>query len=122
MHLILALAALKKWHIQAIDVHNAYLYSKLDEEIYMKQPQGFHVKGQENKVYQLHYALYGLKQAGLMWWHKLDKSMSQIGFKQIISDASIFIHKTKSTYIVAIVYVDNTLFCGPDLSLISRLK
>ena len=47
------------------------LYGKLDEDIYMEQPEGFCVKGQENKVYQLYHALYGLKQAELMWWHKL---------------------------------------------------
>ena len=52
--LILALAALNNWYIQAVDVHNAYLYGKLDEEIYMEQPKGFCVKGQENKVYWLH--------------------------------------------------------------------
>ena len=51
VHLILALAALNKWYIQAVDVCNAYLYGKLDEEIYMEQPEGFCVKGQENKVY-----------------------------------------------------------------------
>ena len=54
VHLILALAALNKWYIKAVDVHNAYLYSKLDEEIYMEQPEGFCVRGQENKVYWLH--------------------------------------------------------------------
>ena len=52
--LILALAALNNWYIQAVDVHNAYLYDKLNEEIYMEQPEGFCVKGQENKVYWLH--------------------------------------------------------------------
>ena len=39
--LILALAVLNKWHIQAVNVHNAYLYGKLDKEIYMEQPEGF---------------------------------------------------------------------------------
>ena len=73
-------------------------------------------------MYQLHYALYRLKQAGLTWWCELDKSMSQLGFKQIQSDAGIFIHKTKSAYIVAVVYVDDTLFCGPDLALITKVK
>ena len=120
--LILALAALNKWYIQAVDVHNTYLYGKLDEEIYMEQPEGFHVKGQENKVYWLHRALYGLKQAGLVWWCELDKSMSQLGFKRIQSDASIFICRTKSTYIIAVVYVDDALFCGPDLTLITKVK
>ena len=41
VRLILALAALNKWHIQAVDMHNAYLYGRLDEEIYIEQPEGF---------------------------------------------------------------------------------
>lgn len=40
VRLMLGLAALKKWHITGLDVRNAYLYSKLDEEIYMEQPEG----------------------------------------------------------------------------------
>ena len=88
----------------------------------MEQPEGFRVKGQENKVYWLHRALYGLKQAGLMWWRELDKSMSQLGFVRIQSDTGIFIRKTKSAYIVAVVYVDNALFCRPDLTLITKVK
>ena len=73
-------------------------------------------------MYQLHHTLYRLKQAELTWWHELDKSMSQLRFKQIQSDASIFICKTKSTYIIAVVYIDNALFCGPDLTLITKVK
>jgi len=37
---MLGLAALKKWHITDLDVRNAYLYGKLDKEIYMEQPEG----------------------------------------------------------------------------------
>jgi hypothetical protein len=35
VHLICALAALEKWHVSALDVRNAYLYGKLNKEIYM---------------------------------------------------------------------------------------
>ena len=48
--------------------------------------------------------------------------MSQLGFKQIQSNADIFICKTKSTYIVTVVYIDDALFCGPDLALITDTK
>jgi len=34
-------ATLKKWHITGLDVRNTYLYRKLDEEIYMEQPEEF---------------------------------------------------------------------------------
>jgi Reverse transcriptase (RNA-dependent DNA polymerase) len=63
VRLILALSTLEDYCCAGVDVHNAYLYGKLDEKIYMRQPEGFKVRGQENKVIQR--ALYGLKQAGL---------------------------------------------------------
>jgi len=63
--LLFAVAVLEDWNIQSVDVKIAYLYSDLDKEIYMKQPEGFRLPGKENKVYRLCKVLYGLKQAGL---------------------------------------------------------
>jgi hypothetical protein len=59
--MMIALVALKKWHIQGLDVKTAFLYGELDEELYMEQPEGFKVKGQEGKVMCLKHAIYGLK-------------------------------------------------------------
>ena len=41
VRLMLGPATLKKWHITGLDVRNTYLYRKLDEEIYMEQPEEF---------------------------------------------------------------------------------
>jgi hypothetical protein len=38
---IFALAALEQWEIHEMDVITGYLLGKLDEEIYMMQPEGF---------------------------------------------------------------------------------
>ena len=67
VRLMLALSSLEDWYIEALEVKTTFLYGKLDEEIYIHQPEGFKVKGQENKVLCLHRALYGLKQAALSW-------------------------------------------------------
>ena len=56
---ILALAALEKWIIKALDVVSPFLYGPLYEEIYMEQPAGFVIKGKERKVLRLLRAIYG---------------------------------------------------------------
>jgi len=58
--LLFALAALENWHMTALDVKTAFLYGQLDKEIYMEQPEGFKVKGQEFKVLHLCHAIYRL--------------------------------------------------------------
>jgi Reverse transcriptase (RNA-dependent DNA polymerase) len=110
--MMIALAALKKWHIQGLDIKTAFLYGELNKELYMEQPKGFKVKGQEGKVMRLKCTIYGLKQAALAWWKALDKCMVQLGFTHLLSDSGIFVSKDKS--IVAIVYVDDVLFLGPN--------
>ena len=61
--------------MQAVDVKTAFLYGKLDEELYMLQPQGFLEKGKEKLVWRLNRAIYELKQAALAWWKELEASM-----------------------------------------------
>src|SRR6202012_5185415 len=75
VQMMLALTALKDWHISGLDVKTAFLYGDLDEELYMEQPEGFKIPGQQNKVMRLKKAIYRLKQAVLAWWRALDKSM-----------------------------------------------
>ena len=63
IRMLLALTAQKRWKVYHLDVKSAFLNGYLQEEIFVEQPEGFQVKGQEEKVYKLKKALYGLKQA-----------------------------------------------------------
>ena len=75
VRIIFALTALEHWHLEAVDVKTTFLYGKLDEKIYMQQPEGFMQKGHAKLVLRLNCAIYGLKQAALAWWKKLEASM-----------------------------------------------
>ena len=46
-----------------MDVKSAFQHGDIDEEIYMKQPEGFVVLNKEHLVCKLKHSLYGLKQA-----------------------------------------------------------
>src|SRR6266702_2320040 len=112
VRMMLALAVLRNWHISGLDVKTAFLYGDLDEELYMEQPEGFKIPGQQNKVMRLRKAIYGLKQAALAWWRALDKSMSSLGCTRLLSDSGLFVNEDKT--IVIIVYVDDVLFLGAN--------
>jgi hypothetical protein len=122
VRLILALSALEDYYCVSADVRNAYLYGKLDKEIYMGQPEGFKARGQENKVICLQHALYGLKQAGLAWWKELNSSMNELGFKRLVSDPGSFVCKDFKEIIIAIVYVNDAMFFGKNKAQVNSKK
>lgn len=122
VRLMLALSALEDWHMEGVDVKTAFLYGKLDEEIYMEQPEGFKLRGQENKVLRLRRAIYGLKQAALAWWRELEASMKRLGFKRATSDAGVFYKYEGKTLIVIIVYVDDAMFLSKDKAVLKKAK
>ena len=122
VRLLLAMAALENWHMTGVNVRNTYLYGKLDEEIFMEQPEGFKIPGKENMVLRLKRALYGLKQAGLVWWRALKLSMEKLGFTSLSSDAGIFLYRGQGSFVIAIVYVDDAIFMGPVRSLAYEMK
>ena len=57
IRLLLAVAAQKGWKIFHLDVKFMFLNSVLEEEIYVEQPDGFTVQGEEDKVYLLKSSL-----------------------------------------------------------------
>ena len=119
---MLALGSLQGWHWEGLDIVTAFLYGDLTETIFMKQPEGFAIKGQEHKVLRLKKALYGLKQASNSWWKALCKSLKRYGFKSTRSDAGIFIFRYGKDYVILIIYVDDLAFGGPNTRLTRKKK
>ena len=57
------------------------------------------------------------------WWETLNESMKDLGFECLKSNAGVFLFQKKNTSIVvAVVYVDDALFCGPTKDLVDEVK
>ena len=93
---VISLAAQKGWFLYQLDVKSAFLNGVLKEEVYVDQPEGFIIKGEEMKVYKLKKALYGLKQAPRAWYGEIDSYFIGKGFQRSHNEPTLYI-KTEGT-------------------------
>ena len=68
LRIMLSIAAQEDLELQQMDVSYAFLNGRIDEEIYMRRPEGSVLPGQEHLVCELKKALYGTKQAARQWY------------------------------------------------------
>lgn len=118
---LLAVAAKKNWYINQLDVNNAFLHGDLQEEVYMKIPQGFSKVG-ETRVCRLRKSLYGLKQASRSWYQKFTTVLLEVGFKQSHADHSLFTFKENNLFVAILIYVDDVIITGDHVDKIHKTK
>ncbi|XP_020695445.1 uncharacterized protein LOC110108928, partial [Dendrobium catenatum] len=121
IRLFLLVALHHDWPVHQLDVMNAFLHGKLDQPVYMSQPQGFEDISRPNHVCLLHKALYGLKQAPRLWFATLSTYLRQQKFSPSSADPSFFHYHYDQTNIYVLVYVDDILVTGNDSTLIKML-
>ena len=122
IRLLVAFAALRGLEIHQMDVKTAFLNGELEEEIYMKQPEGFIAVGNEHKVCRLVKSLYGLKQAPKQWHKRFDDVMIANGFKINECDKCVYGKHTPSGYVIICLYVDDMLIMGSNNKMINDTK
>ncbi|RVW95191.1 Retrovirus-related Pol polyprotein from transposon TNT 1-94 [Vitis vinifera] len=122
IRLVLGMVAAENLHLEQLDVKTAFLHGDLEEDLYMIQPEGFIVQGQENLVCKLRKSLYGLKQAPRQWYKKFDNFMHRIGFKRCEADHCCYVKSFDNSYIILLLYVDDMLIVGSDIEKINNLK
>nr|GEZ47052.1 hypothetical protein [Tanacetum cinerariifolium] len=71
IRLFLAYASFKDFVVYKMDVKSAFLYGKIEEEVYVYQPPKFEDTDFPNRVYKVEKALYGLNQALRAWSYAL---------------------------------------------------
>ncbi|GJT45142.1 retrovirus-related pol polyprotein from transposon TNT 1-94 [Tanacetum coccineum] len=82
IRLFLAYASFKGFVVYQMDVKSAFLYGKIEEEVYVCQPLGFENPEFPDKVYKVEKALYGLHQASRAWYETLSTYLLDNGFQR----------------------------------------
>ncbi|GKC54798.1 putative ribonuclease H-like domain-containing protein [Tanacetum coccineum] len=110
IRLFLSYALFKDFVVYQMDVKSAFLYGKIEEEVYVCQPLGFEDPEFTNKVYKVEKALYGLHQAPRAWYETLSTYLLDNGFLRGQIDKTLFIKRVKSDILLVQVYVDDIIF------------
>ncbi|CAL0331319.1 unnamed protein product [Lupinus luteus] len=118
----ISLAVINDLIVHQMDVKTAFLNGDLNEEIYMEQPEGFIIHGQENKVCKLDKSLYGLKQAPKQWHEKFNDLMISNEFKVNESDKCIYYKSENDIYTILCLYVDDLLIFGSNINVVNNVK
>src|SRR5690606_37184236 len=114
---LISLAIRENLNMRIMDVVTAYLYGPLDNDIYMKVPEGIELKSKdcsrEQHCIKLDKALYGLKQSGRMWYNRLIEYLVKEGYKNDPISPCIFIKKFDNDgFVIIVMYVDDLNILG----------
>ena len=77
---LLALSNAKNWEVHQMDVKTAFLQGNLEEEIYMRQLDGYVSEEYPNHVCKLKKSVYGLKQSARCWNNAIDTFLKSSGY------------------------------------------
>ena len=86
LQIIMALVAHFDFDLHQMDVKMAFLNGNLEEEVYMKQPEGFSYSEGEHLVCKLKKSIYGLKQESRQWYLKFHEVITSFDFEENIMD------------------------------------
>ena len=118
IQILLSIAAALNYEIWQMDVKTTFLNGNLEERIYMKQPDGFVVKGQESKICQLLKSIYGLKQAFRSWNIRFDEAVKTFEFDQSVEEPCVYKKIYNGKVTVLVLYVDDILLIRNDVGIL----
>lgn len=107
--LIISLAAQNNWKIHQMNVKSVFSSGVLEEKVYIEQPQGHEIKGEEMKVLKLKKELYVLKQEPRAWNAWTDKYSREGNFAKCPYEHALYIKIHKNEILSVCLYVDDLM-------------
>nr|GEX47904.1 retrotransposon protein, putative, Ty1-copia subclass [Tanacetum cinerariifolium] len=122
IRILIAIVAYYDYDIWKMDVKTAFLNGRLDEDIYMEQPEGYVDPKYPNGVCKLQRAMYGLKQASRQWNKRFDEEIKRFGFIQNRDEPCVYRKASGSDVVFLILYVDDILIMGNNIPRLKEVK
>eukprot|EP00794_Sanderia_malayensis_P002751 gene2751-biopygen2271 len=124
---VLTIANALYFEIHQMDVKTAFLNGKLEQEIFMKQPDGCINKRYPEKVCKLQRSLYGLKQSTRCWNQEIDGYLKLSGYTLSDADSCIYTKSKRSkgdkiSLMITALYVDDILLATNDSDMLETEK
>jgi hypothetical protein len=105
---LVALAAYFDLDMWQFDAVNAFTNASLDEEVYVRCPEGYKTK---DTYLKLSKALYGLKRSPLLWYRDFAAKLQALGLTQVPESLCLFTNQ----YLIVFFYVDDiVVLCRKD--------
>jgi hypothetical protein len=104
-----------------MDVKTTFLNGVIEEEVYIRQPQGLEVEDKKTHVCKLKKALYRLKQAPRAWYGRIDSFLMSLGFTKSKADSNLYFKVMNDDPFILFLYVDDLFLTGEE-NLISDCK
>ena len=115
---VLAIAAKEQLFLHQLDVKSAFLAAEIEEELYMKQPEGF--DDGSGRVWRLKRALYGSVQAPRAFNQKMNRTlldMKTVKLRQSSADPCLYFSEAPRRLVV-LVFVDDAMVGGVDENIV----
>ncbi|GJV71153.1 putative ribonuclease H-like domain-containing protein [Tanacetum coccineum] len=122
IRLFLAYASFKDFIVYQMDVNSAFLYGKIEEEVYLYQPLVFEDPKFPDRVYKVENALYGLHQAPRACYETLSTYLLDNRFQRGQIDKTLFIKRFKGDILLVQVYIDDIIFGSTKKSLCTEFE
>nr|GFB28345.1 retrovirus-related Pol polyprotein from transposon TNT 1-94 [Tanacetum cinerariifolium] len=105
-----------------MDVKTVFLNRYLNEEVYMKQPEGFVNPKYPNRVCKLKRSIYRLKQASRQLNKRFDDEIKKFGYTQNRDEPCVYLKASGSNITFLILYVDDILIMGNNIPMLQGVK
>jgi hypothetical protein len=123
LRMLFTVAASNQWAVETFDIAAAYLHGAIDEDVWVKVPDGMFVPEEHRgKSLKLDKGLYGTKQGGHCWWKHFVQVMEGIGFHVSLYDDSFYHIQRGGETILVWIHVDDGVVTASSASVLREFR